>query len=137
MEKDSDLWQTPKNLFDDLNYEFNFDYDVCANAENKLSTFKGDYFNNDFENCVCFMNPPYSSPNKFVEKALSLAKKNVTTVCLLKCDTSTILFHKLNNSGKNVEIRFIKGRIKFIHPKKKSRYKANFSNMIVVIKGYS
>jgi hypothetical protein len=44
MEKESDLWQTPRWLFDKLDEEFNFDYDVCANEENKLTSFKGGLF---------------------------------------------------------------------------------------------
>ena len=30
----TDLWETPQNLFDDLNNEFHFDIDVCALPEN-------------------------------------------------------------------------------------------------------
>ncbi len=33
-EKLSDQWQTPQWLFDELNQEFNFDIDLCANSEN-------------------------------------------------------------------------------------------------------
>lgn len=31
-----DLWQTPKVLFNNLNKEFEFNFDVCASHENKL-----------------------------------------------------------------------------------------------------
>ena len=30
----SDEWATPNKIFDDLNHEFNFDLDVCANESN-------------------------------------------------------------------------------------------------------
>ena len=30
----SDEWETPQNLFDELNREFNFDLDVCATSDN-------------------------------------------------------------------------------------------------------
>lgn len=30
----SDMWETPQNLFDELNSEFNFDLDPCATPEN-------------------------------------------------------------------------------------------------------
>jgi len=31
-----DLWQTPRVLFDNLNKEFNFQLDACANYDNAL-----------------------------------------------------------------------------------------------------
>ena len=30
----TDSWETPQNLFDELNKEFHFDVDVCALPEN-------------------------------------------------------------------------------------------------------
>lgn len=30
----SDMWETPQNLFDELNREFNFNLDPCATPEN-------------------------------------------------------------------------------------------------------
>lgn len=135
IEKQSDLFQTPQVLFDRLNEKFNFDYDVCANYENKLAEWKGDYFQNHFSDCVCFMNPPYSNPNRFVNRALDLRKYNVTTVCLLKSDTGTRLFHKLLDN-KSIEIDFLQGRIKFTHPDEnycKGNY-SPFPSLIAVIR---
>jgi phage N-6-adenine-methyltransferase len=129
--KESDLWQTPVDFFIELDKEFKFDYDVCANFSNKLKPCLGDYFSSDYSNCVCFMNPPYSKPNKFVERAIDLAKSNVKTVCLLKCDTSTKLFHRLY--GK-YEVRFIQGRLKFTHPIKSNKHGSTFASMVVIIK---
>lgn len=31
----SDEWETPQDLFDDLNNEFHFTLDACASAENR------------------------------------------------------------------------------------------------------
>ena len=31
---DSDEWETPQDLFDELNKEFSFDLDPCATSEN-------------------------------------------------------------------------------------------------------
>lgn len=135
MEKQSDLWQTPQEFFDKLNEFFKFDYDVCANENNKLAPFKGDYFINDFSNCTCYMNPPYSNPSKFVNRALELIKNNVTTVCLLKSDTGTKLFHSLYNNPK-VHIEFIKGRIKFLHPNEElnKNWTASFPALLAIIR---
>ena len=131
MEKQSDLWQTPLEFFNILDKEFNFTYDVCQSNGNGLNPYLGDYFTRDYRNCICFMNPPYSNPNKFVERAIELAKNNVITVCLLKCDTSTRLFHRLYGV---YEIKFIKGRLKFTHPNKCNKNGSTFPSMIVIIK---
>lgn len=126
----NDEWQTPKEFFDLLNDEFNFDFDVCQN-KNGLLPYLGDYFLSDYKDCKCFMNPPYSKPKPFVNRAIELIKNNVKTVCLLKCDTSTILFNELY--GKH-EIRFIKGRLKFINPEFSKSVHAPFPSMLVIIK---
>ena len=107
MSKLSDGWRTPQWLYDELNTEFNFDVDLCANNENSkcryyykdclhntlpLLTTGGDYFGNlilakQQINCA-FMNPPYSNPKPFIEKAWEDAKY-FRIVCLVKCDPST------------------------------------------------
>ena len=102
----SDCWQTPKWLFDELNEEFSFDIDLCATKENsKCLLFYRDYINNvlaeyysDFDDWMfpvkspkdvtCFMNPPYSNPKPFIEKAWE-DSKHCKIVCLVKCDPST------------------------------------------------
>ena len=85
MEKMSDCWQTPDWLFEELNAEFNFDIDLCADGYNtKCLDFCEDYLNNiasaqntyqtwplNLNNKCAFMNPPYSNPKPFIEKARS------------------------------------------------------------------
>lgn len=116
-EKISDTWCTPQDLFDILNkggvYQgiefdgFNFGIDLCASFDNfKLDVFFLDYLKNDFyiwgasNECypkdykdligdtVCFMNPPYSNPRPFIEKAWE-DSKHCKIVCLVKVDPST------------------------------------------------
>ncbi len=103
----SDEWQTPRWLFDELNREFNFDIDLCATVENtKKLDFCEDYLNNivTAQNTymtwnlhaagfhrkykTAFMNPPYSNPKPFIEKAWE-DSKYCKIVCLVKCDPST------------------------------------------------
>ena len=44
----SDSWETPQWLFDELNAEFNFDIDLCATEENsKCGIYCSDYLNTD------------------------------------------------------------------------------------------
>ena len=62
-----------------------------------------------------FLNPPYSRQLKeaFVIKALEESKKGRVCVLLLPVSTSIKLFHQVILPNAK-EIRFVKGRIKFI-----------------------
>lgn len=64
---------------------------------------------------VNFVNPPYSKKLKeqFVIKAIEESKKGKTCVMLLPVSTSTKLFHEWIKPNAK-EIRFLKGRVKFI-----------------------
>lgn len=104
----SDEWQTPQWLFKELDREFDFDVDLCATAENsKCDIYGVDYLLNEYgskrfpavfygysigrawlEDGTCFMNPPYSNPRPFIEKAWE-DSKHCKIVCLVKCDPST------------------------------------------------
>ena len=132
-----DNWQTPKELYDLLNDEFNFDFDPCPICFDEITPDKDglliDWGKRNF------INPPYSKKLKdsFVKKAIDEAKKGKLCVCLLPVSTSTILFHdhiKPNAS----EIRFIKGRVKFIgintFGEKVSNKSGMHDSMIVIFK---
>ena len=62
----SDSWETPIDLFNKLNEEFNFTLDPCATHENhkcdKYYTIEDDGLSKDWSNEIVFMNPPYSKP---------------------------------------------------------------------------
>ena len=68
----SDLttWETPHNLFEELNREFWFDVDVCASSENAKCN---NYFDELADGLkqpwslmykTCWMNPPYNEPEQ-------------------------------------------------------------------------
>ena len=108
--KHKDDWKTPDWLYNQLNDEFNFDFDPCP-LNHDLSKWNG----LDIEWGKCnFINPPYSRKLKdaFVKKAIKESKKGKTCVMLLPVSTSTILFHDFILPNKK-EIRFLKGRVKF------------------------
>ena len=124
----TDLWETPQKLFDELNEEFAFTLDVCANSENtKCSVF---YSPEDdglkqqwFGRCWC--NPPYSrNIGEWVKKAI---ESNTLVVMLLPARTDTKWFHDCLRHG---EIRFIKGRLKFGEAKNN----APFPSIIVIFR---
>lgn len=88
---------------------------------------------------VNFVNPPYSRPLKdqFVAKAVREAKKGRICVLLLPVSTSTKLFHEVIQPNAS-EIRFIKGRIKFLGVNTKGEYVTNkapmHDSMVVIFK---
>jgi phage N-6-adenine-methyltransferase len=110
----SDEWETPDNLFKQLNDEFHFDMDAAATEENsKCKLFLDqelDALSCDWEGSV-FCNPPYSKIAAFSKKAKEEADKGATVVFLIPMRSDTRYFHKY--CMKASEIRLIKGRLKF------------------------
>ena len=108
----SDNWATPKDLYDKLNAEFNFDFDPCPFNDGEITPDKDGLLIEWGQSN--FINPPYSRKLKeaFVKKAIDESKKGKTCVMLLPVSTSTVLFHEFIQPNAK-EIRFIKGRVKF------------------------
>lgn len=110
----TDLWATPQDFFDELNAEFSFEIDVCANEENaKCDKFYGveqDGLKQSWAG-VCWMNPPYGRAIKhWIKKAYESSLQGATVVCLVPSRTDTAWWHDYCMKG---EIRFIRGRLKF------------------------
>lgn len=125
----SDDWATPKEFYDSLNAEFNFDHDPCPlRGEGGLD---GDWGKRNY------INPPYSQKLKeaFVKKAIEQANKSKLCVMLLPVSTSTKLFHDYIKPNAK-EIRFVRGRIRFLGTNTKGEYVTNkapmHDSMIVV-----
>jgi hypothetical protein len=101
---DSDNWRTPEWLFKELDEEFHFELDLCATYENrKCGWHCENYLNTDLTegNVDCaFMNPPYSNPKPFIEKAWE-DSKHCKIVCLVKCDPSTKWWATIWDYGNN------------------------------------
>lgn len=105
-----DNYATPPEFYNELNKEFNFNFDPCPYNEGEIVN---DGLKNEWGGCS-FVNPPYSQKLKeeFIKKGIEEAKKGKTCVFLIPVSTSTVLFHKYIKPNAS-EIRFIKGRIKF------------------------
>lgn len=147
-----DEWQTPKELFDKLNEEFNFDLDVAATKENRKCNW---YFDKNEEFCFdslgitwaestyngnypknCWMNPPYSrgNINKFCKKAYEESQKGCTVVGLLPSDLSTKWYQNWI-FGKAHEVRTTARRVRFVDPDTgKQGGSPRFGSIIVVWK---
>ncbi len=110
-------WATPEWLFHELDEEFGFDVDVCANEGNaKCSNYfpsEGLWSGLALEwNGTCWMNPPYGREiGKWIAKAWGASIQGATVVCLLPSRTDTSWWH--DYVMKAAEIRFIRGRLKF------------------------
>lgn len=113
----TDNWATPQDFFDNLNEEFHFTLDPCANEENHkcdlFYTKEQDGLTKDWGGNVVFCNPPYGKEiADWVRYSYEQSQKpNTTVVMLIPARTDTRYFHDYIY-GK-AEIRFIKGRLKF------------------------
>lgn len=126
-------WATPQLFFDEIQKEFHLDQDVCATGENAKCVGFWSKDNNgliqDWNKMRCWMNPPYGRTiGNWVMKAATGGASIV--VCLLPARTDTRWFHDYIYNKPNVEIRFIKGRLKFGD----SKNSAPFPSMIVIFK---
>ncbi len=123
--KKTDDWSTPIDLYNKLNEEFNFNLDPCP-----LRSLTDGL---DIEwNGNVFINPPYSNVKSFLQKGKDELKKNNAKVLvfLLASRTDVKWFHEYVYNKPNVEIRFIKGRLKFGN----SKSSAPFPSMIVIFR---
>lgn len=132
----SDEWETPQDLFNELDAEFHFTLDVAASDENhkcaRYFTKDQDGLLQDWSGEIVWCNPPYGKGviEKWVEKAYRSCREDGTIVVLLiPSRTDVGYFHRfiLYRS----EIRFIRGRLKYNNVK----YNAPFSSMIVIFRG--
>jgi len=130
-------WSTPQDLFDELDKEFHFELDVCAAAENakckKFYTKEDNGLEKPWMGERCWMNPPYGREiSKWIKKAyFSTQERNHGfVVCLLPARTDTKWFHLYIYKKRNVEIRFLKGRLKFGDCKNS----APFPSMLVIFR---
>lgn len=114
-------WKTPKDFYEGLNKEFNFDFDPCPPNPN----FNGLYV--DWKNSN-FINPPYNEIAKWLAKGYQEVLKRKNCVFLIPSRTDTKWWHEY--VMKADEIRFIKGRLKFSGHKNS----APFPSCIVVFR---
>jgi site-specific DNA-methyltransferase (adenine-specific) len=132
----SNDWSTPQDFFDELNAEFGFTLDPCADEFNhkcnKYFTEGDDGLLQDWGGEIVFCNPPYGKAIKdWVRKAyIEGCKPNTTVVLLIPARTDTAYFHDyIYHEAK--EIRFIRGRLKFGN----SKNAAPFPSMVVIYRG--
>ena len=128
-------WATPQDFFNKLNEEFHFTLDPCSNHENakckKHFTEEQDGLRQSWDNETVFCNPPHGKVLKdWVRTASAVKKRGGAVVRLIPASTDTRHFHEYIYQKPNVEIRFIKGRLKFGG----SKNSAPFPSMLVIFR---
>ncbi len=128
-------WATPKDLFARLNDEFKFTLDPCATPENakcaKFFTKEDDGLKQSWGDERVFCNPPYGREiGKWVEKAYQSRTLAQVIVMLIPARTDTKYFHQYIYGKENIEIRFLKGRLKF----GEATNSAPFPSMLVIFR---
>ena len=105
--KHNDGRRTPPDTFRKLDDEFHFNDDPCPleGATNDCAGLLREW------GTSTFVNPPYSNPSPWCEKAVMEWRKGKTVVMLLRVDTSTRWFHRFVLPF--AKIRWIEGRLKF------------------------
>jgi len=130
----SSEWETPQNLFDELDREFGFDLDVCAKPWNAKCKRYLDPKINGLKQAwsgTCWMNPPFGREIKlWIRKAYEESQKGSTVVCLIPSRTETDWFHDYCIKA---EKRYIRGRVWFRSEDGK-RGRPRFASLIVIFR---
>jgi phage N-6-adenine-methyltransferase len=135
----SDEWETPWWLVNLLAEEFcvhgHFDLDPAATAKNakgvssfgkELNGLRQEWWGN------VFVNPPYSQIEQWTKKCYQEAYNgNATVVLLAAARPDTRYWWDFSRHG---EVRFIKGRLKFIDPSKDKQTGAPFPSAVVIFR---
>lgn len=124
-------WETPQDLFNELDAEFHFDIDVCATPKNakcrKYFTKDQDGLRQSWQGLTVWCNPPYGKHvAEWVKKCYEESLRGGTVVMLLPARTDTKYFH--DYIYHKAEIRFIRGRLRFGD----SKNSAPFPSMLIV-----
>lgn len=108
-------WETPQELFDKLNKEYNFTLDPCASDDNhkcaKYYTEETDGLSQSWEGETVFCNPPYGRYIKEWVKKCHDESKHAKVVMLIPARTDTSYFH--DYIYHKADIEFIRGRLRF------------------------
>ena len=110
-------WETPQDLFNQLNDAFMASIDVCATDKTaKCVNYYTPAIDGLKQNWVgtCWMNPPYGREQiKWITKARnSYIENNSTIICLIPARPDTKVWQEIIFPNA-IAVCFIKGRLKF------------------------
>jgi phage N-6-adenine-methyltransferase len=127
-QRGNDEYATPEWIREGL---FSRWYDPCPLSNGLVDR---DGLNSSWSADRVFLNPPYSNPLPWVEKAIVESRKGKTIVLLVKHDTSTIWWAKLHEAG--AHFLPIIGRLQFAvaHGRRRGRKAAApFPSVLAVL----
>ena len=79
-----DIWETPQDLWDRLDKQYNFKFDCCASPQNrKTIKYSSDFLNDNVMKDMGWMNPPFSKAFEMFEQFFRLCFKGVA---IYRCD---------------------------------------------------
>ena len=82
-----DLWETPQDLWDELDKQYGFGFDCCASADNtKCVEWSDDFLHRTFIAGTAWMNPPFSIAWKMFEQFFDLVNRNNGGVAIYRAD---------------------------------------------------
>jgi len=128
-------WETPPELFAELDAEFGFTLDPCCTEATakcaKHYTADDDGLSKSWRGERVFCNPPYGRAiGSWVEKC---ATEDALCVMLIPARTDTRYFHEHIYRKPGVEIRFLRGRVRFLQNGERQAG-APFPSMVVVFR---
>ena len=108
-------WETPPELFAELDKEFGFDLDPCCTPETAKTglcfTPAEDGLAQPWAPHTVYMNPPYGREIKlWMKKAREEADKGATVVCLVPARLDGAWWNETTHRS---EVRFRRGRVNF------------------------
>lgn len=130
-----DLWMTPPELLLEIAEEFGHYgelFDPCPeNWDGKIDGLEIEWPTDK----LVFVNPPYSEIKCWAKKCREQADRGCTIVLLIPSRTDTRYFHDYIYG--NAELRFFKGRIKFVDGRdpEAKRAGAPFPSMLCIWRG--
>jgi phage N-6-adenine-methyltransferase len=128
-------WATPQELFDTLNTEFGFTLDAAAAAWNakcsRYFTKETDGLAQDWSKDIVWLNPPYGREiAAWMRKAAEEAGRGATVVCLVPARTDTAWWWE--SVVPFAEVRFLRGRVKFLTEMGGQQAAAPFPSAVIV-----
>ena len=152
--RNTDEWSTPEDFYQALHTEFGFGLDAAASDGNtkcpawfsldinalQMSWYDAVMAVGTAEGLssapAVWLNPPYSQCRDFLKKASEEARAGCTVVCLVPSRTDTRWWHEYvwdattHEPRPGVEIRFVKGRLKFGNAKQS----APFPSVVIIFR---
>lgn len=130
-------WRTPPEIFNPLHAEINFDCDICASPGSNLLP---NYVSPDMDALSpipwaaygnrLWMNPPYGRAlSKWMARTHAEWLNGLDITCLIPARTDTAYWHDYVMQAD--EIRFVRGRIRFLDESGQATNAAPFPSAII------